>query len=225
LIQNSHPPFNDWTDSFKRETFCVNAYLKESEVIDWKHPSIRSLAADLSTDCRSTQEIAKKCFEWVRDNVRHSWDYKLNPVTWRASDVLRHRTGFCYAKSHLLGGLLRANSIPVGFCYQRLDLKGDGSFCLHGLNAVFLPNHGWYRIDPRGNKEDIDAQFYPPIERLAFSANDNKLVTELPEIWPEPLSCVVSLLRRCSDYLDVYNNLPDIELVSTITTRSIGAEL
>ena len=24
-------------------------------------------------------------------------------------------------------------------------------YCLHGLNAVFLPEHGWYRVDPRGN--------------------------------------------------------------------------
>ena len=188
---------------------------------------IGSLAADLSNGCRSIHEIARNCFEWVRDNVRHSLDYKLNPVTWKASDVLKHKTGYCFAKSHLLGALLRANGIPAGFCYQRLSLKGEGAppYSLHGLNAVFLPQHGWYRIDPRGNKEGIDAQFRPPIEQLAFSANDNKLVAELPEIWPEPLSCVVSLLRRCSDYLDVYNNLPDIELVRTITTRSTGASV
>jgi len=203
----------------------VNVYLEDSEVIDWKHPSIRSLASALSADCGSIQEIAKNCFEWVRDNVRHSLDYKLNPVTWKASDVLKHRTGYCFAKSHLLGALLRAGGIPAGFCYQRLRLKGGGAppYGLHGLNAVFLPHHGWYRIDSRGNKEDIDAQFSPPIEQLAFSGKDNKVVADLPEIWPEPLSCVVSLLSRYSDYRDVYNNMVDIELVPTIMTRSTGA--
>jgi hypothetical protein len=26
----------------------------------------------------------------------------------------------------------------------------------------FLKNHGWYRIDARGNKEGVNAQFSPP---------------------------------------------------------------
>lgn len=194
----------------------MKRYLKESEVINWQHPEIVSLAAELAESCQSTNDIAKSCFEWVRDTIRHSWDFQLNPVTWKASDVLTHKTGYCYAKSHLLGALLRANSIPVGFCYQRLSLKGDGApYCLHGLNAVFLPEYGWYRIDPRGNKEGVDAQFKPPIEQLAFSTND-KLEADLPEIWPEPLDCVVSVLRNYDDYLDVYNNLPDVELVQML---------
>jgi transglutaminase-like putative cysteine protease len=203
----------------------VNVYLEDSGVIDWKHPSIRSLASALSEDCVSIQEIAKNCFEWVRDSVRHSLDYELNPVTWKASEVLTHRTGYCFAKSHLLGALLRARGIPAGFCYQRIRLEGDGvpRYGLHGLNAVFLPHHGWYRVDPRGNKENVDARFSSPIEQLAFSTKDNKVVAELPEIWPEPLPCVVSLLCRYSDYRDVYNNMVDIEWVPTITTHPTGA--
>lgn len=192
----------------------MEIYLRATDIIDWQHPEISSLAASLAADCRSQQEITKNCFEWVRDNVRHSWDFKLNPVTWRASDVLIHRTGFCYAKSHLLAALLRANSIPAGFCYQRLSLNGTGApYCLHGLNAVLLPEHGWYRIDPRGNKEGINAQFTPPIEQLAFSTDD-QLEADLPEIWPDPLELVVNTLRQYSDYLTVYNNLPDLELIA-----------
>lgn len=58
--------------------------------------------------------IAKACFEWVRDEIHHSYDYQMSPVTCRASDVLQHKTGYCYyAKSHLLVALLRANEIPV----------------------------------------------------------------------------------------------------------------
>lgn len=193
----------------------MNQYLLDSEVIDWKHPEIRSLAAILSSDCHSAHEITKNCFEWVRDTIHHSWDFKRNPVTWKASDVLAHKTGYCYAKSHLLGALLRANAIPAGFCYQRLSVHGEGApYCLHGLNAVFLPVHGWYRIDPRGNRDGMDAQFKPPTEQLAFSI-DGRLEADLPEIWPEPLPCVVSVLRKYTDYLDVYKNLPDVELVRT----------
>jgi transglutaminase-like putative cysteine protease len=188
-------------------------YLTASEVIDCQHPDIVALAAELASGSPSPEETTRRCFEWVRDQVRHSWDFRLNPVTWKASDVLRHRTGYCYAKSHLLGALLRANGIPAGFCYQRLSLAGDGApYCLHGLNAVRLPGHGWYRIDARGNKDGIDARFTPPVERLAFSTDDG-LEADLPEIWPEPLACVVEVLQSFHDYRDVYRNLPDLELI------------
>ena len=46
------------------------------------------------------------------------------------------KEGICYAKSHLLAAILRANLFPTGFCYQRLvlDDKTDSRFVLHGLN-------------------------------------------------------------------------------------------
>jgi transglutaminase-like putative cysteine protease len=193
----------------------LDKYLSSSEVIDWQHPEIMALAARLAADAGSTLATARACFEWVRDQVFHSWDYQRDPVTWKASEVLAHRTGYCYAKSHLLGALLRANAIPAGFCYQRLSLDGNGApYCLHGLNAVFLPDYGWYRIDPRGNKAGINAQFTPPVEQLAFAVDGN-LEADFPEIWFEPLDFVVSVLRRYDHFLDVFNNLPDVELVRT----------
>ncbi|MGA9085354.1 MAG: transglutaminase domain-containing protein [Methanoregula sp.] len=84
--------------------------------------------------------------------MRHSWDYKANPVTLSASAVLERKTGYCFAKSHLLAALLRANAIPAGLCYQRLKNHADvgPAFYLHGLNAVWLEEYGWYRADARG---------------------------------------------------------------------------
>lgn len=192
----------------------MEKYLQTSDVIDWAHPEILSLAAKLAMACNSTNEIAKNCFEWVRDNIRHSWDYRQNPVTWRASDVLGFKTGYCYAKSHLLASLLRANGIPAGFCYQRLSISGKGApYCLHGLNAVLLPEYGWYRIDPRGNREGVDARFTPSKEQLAFPTGGG-VEAVLPEIWPQPLELVVSVLQRYGDIEEVFNNLPDVELLA-----------
>lgn len=191
----------------------MEKYLAATEIVNWKHLSITGLAKRLSAGVQSQKEIAKRCFEWVRDNIRHSYDYKLNPVTCRASDVLLHTTGFCYAKSHLLAALLRADNIPAGFCYQRLSVDGNGAtYSLHGLNAVYLNEFGWYRIDARGNKSGVDAQFCPPFERLAFSAS-SKLERDLPEIWAEPLTVVTDVLAACKTYQEVYDNLPDVELV------------
>lgn len=191
----------------------MNEYLESSTYIDWEIPEVKALANSLTLNSSSKEEIAKKCFAWVRDNIRHSADYKMNPVTCKASDVLMQKTGYCYAKSHLLAALLRANGIPAGLCYQRLSVDDKGApYCLHGLNAVYLDNYGWYRIDARGNKRGVSAQFTPPREKLAFSINLEP-EADLPEIWATPLPIVVSVLEESKTYQEVYENLPDIELI------------
>lgn len=186
----------------------IESYLQSTEVINWEDPAVRRLAAALAAP--TVEETAKRCFEWVRDEIRHSMDYRANPVTCVASDVLAAGTGYCYAKSHLLAALLRANSIPAGLCYQRLSLDDDG-FCLHGLNAVYLPERGWHRLDARGNKPGVDAQFTPPVEQLAFRPQLPGEV-DVPGIFSDPLPEVVRVLRAYTTYDAVANNLPDIQL-------------
>ena len=194
-------------------------YLRPTETIDSDHPHVSALAQELSHAGEDSLAIAKRCFEWVRDEIRHSGDYRLDgPVTCSASEVLAARVGLCYGKSHLLAALLRANSIPTGLCYQRLiAVKGDSRFGLHGLSAVHLPNVGWYRIDPRGNKEGVDPQFTPPAEKLAFTAAA-KGEADLPEIWPDALPKIVSVLRSCHTYEDVLSSRRDVEIIG------LGAE-
>lgn len=189
----------------------MKKYLKSSRYIDSENPEIVKLSKSLARGLDGEESIAKSCFEWVRDNIKHSSDHKLNPVTCKASDVLKHRTGYCYAKSHLLAALLRANGIPAALCYQRLSIDNNGElYCLHGLNAVYLKKYGWYRVDARGNKLGVDAQFTPPVEQLAFPIRLEKEV-DLPEIEHEPLHTVVSVLEKYSTYDEVLKSLPDIE--------------
>ena len=189
----------------------MEKYLQASMYIDWNDKPVLSRAQRLARGVDDPMQVAKACFAFVRDEIKHSGDHELNPVTCKASDVLKHGTGFCYAKSHLLAALLRANGIPAGLCYQRLTVDNSvRPFCLHGLNAVFLDDHGWYRIDARGNRPGVEARFSPPIERLAFRPT-RAGETDLPEIWPEPLPAVVRVLENSSDYQQVADNLPDIE--------------
>jgi transglutaminase-like putative cysteine protease len=188
----------------------MDAYLKRTDIIDHDAPAIRELAQSLRSD--DAQLTAERCFLWVRDFIRHSSDHGDSVVTVTASDVLKHGTGLCYAKSHLLTALLRANDIPCGFVYQRLAVDEAGStFCLHGLNAVWLPGHGWYRLDARGNRGAISARFEPPIEYLAF---ETKLPGErlFEEIYSEPLPVVVQTLQRHTQLSELCLNLPDVEL-------------
>jgi transglutaminase-like putative cysteine protease len=191
----------------------MDAYLRSTEIIDWRHPAVLEQARALASE--SPLETARRCFEWVRDNVRHSHDFQMNPVTCTASEVLAAGTGYCYAKSHLLAALLRANGLPAGLCYQRLTAYDEGQFSLHGLNAVYLPDYGWYRIDARGNKPGVDAQFTPPQERTAFRLVETG-ERDFPEILADPLPVVVEALRAYPTWDALAQHLPDVgaEIVS-----------
>ena len=190
----------------------MEEYLQVSEVIDWQEPTVLELAQHIVSGHQTPDLIAKACFEWVRGEIHHSVDYQMNPVTYRASDVLKYRTGYCYAKSHLLAALLRANRIPAGFCYQRLSIDDKGvPYSLHGFNAIYLPEVGWYRVDARGNREGVDAQFIPPREQLAFRIQFPE-EADFQNILPEPLSVVVDALKAQRTWEGMLQNLPDIPL-------------
>lgn len=186
------------------------SYLESSDIIDFSNPSILKLALCLRDGLQSDKAIAKRCFEFVRDEIAHTADVtKQCDTACTASEVLTSKMGFCYAKSHLLAALLRANNIPTGFCYQRVrvDDAKAGEYCLHGLNAVYLQNYGWYRVDARGNKKGINARFSPPKERLAFTLKEDE--DDLACIYSEPLEAVVTSLRKNKTFEEMANNLPD----------------
>lgn len=190
----------------------MERFLKACQFIDCDHPRIRALALELADGCSTPEQVVRQCFLYVRDRIGHSWDCQRNPVTCAASSVLEHGTGFCYAKSHLLAALCRANGIPAGLCYQRLRLDdAAGSYCLHGLNAVWLEPYGWVRVDARGNRPGLTADFTPPVEQLPFSAIAPG-EADLPEVWAAPLAVVVDALARHPDIAEVACHLPDVAL-------------
>lgn len=185
------------------------AYLETTGVIDWQHPEVYETAKRLAAGSEDRSAIALRCFTWVRDEVRHSFDEPYDPaagVSCTASGVLQLGHGICYAKSHLLAALLRANGIPAGFDYQRL---GDErwEYCLHGFNTVWLEGHGWYRIDARGNTNGIDAQFNPPEVKLAFSS-DAKGEFDYGFNLSKPLPEVVRVLRESQRVDELSRTLP-----------------
>jgi len=184
-------------------------YLTANEAVDSEHPTIIAKAKDLSKGLDSDEAIAKNCFVFVRDEIDHSGDIPAEITTYKASEVLKHKTGWCYAKSHLLAALLRANGIPTGLCYQRLS-QGDGGapYCLHGLNAVYLKEYGWYRVDARGNKDGVNAQFTPPVEKLAFEIQEEN-EGDFERIFVEPLEEVTKALQCNADYKAMTQNFPD----------------
>jgi transglutaminase-like putative cysteine protease len=196
----------------------VDAFLASSTYIDFEHPLVRAkalalaLALALAQGCVDDVGVARACFEFVRDEIKHSWDFRCNPVTIRASEVLELGTGYCYAKSHLLAALLRANGLPAALCYQRLTITDVPPFCLHGLNAVYLRQFGWYRMDARGNKPGVDAVFDPPVERLAF-ALVHPGERDIEGLFAEPNPAVIRVLSECGSVREVFERLEETDVV------------
>ncbi len=192
----------------------MNPFLAPTPTLDSDHPAILTAAAEIAGDATHDEEIARRYFLWVRDHVRHSSDTQNPTVTCTASNVLKHRVGFCYAKSHLLAALLRARRIPAALCYQRLAFDDSAtSFFLHGLVSIHLARHGWYRIDPRGNKPGVFSDFTPPVEKLPYTP---RLPGEadLPDRYPDALACIVSTLHHWPTAQEVRANLPDYAPIS-----------
>ena len=155
----------------------IDEYLKKDGVVNYENVNIIQLADLLWSNADSDVDYIKRAYEFVRDNISHSADINEDSLTCSASEVLAAGHGICFAKSHLLAALLRYKSIPTGFCYQKLILDDETAPILiyHGLNGVYIKEYKmWIRLDARGNKEGVNAQFSLEREQLAFPIRHEK---------------------------------------------------
>jgi transglutaminase-like putative cysteine protease len=195
------------------ESKKLDDYLLELKEVNFSNPIIKAKTDELFKSSQTEIEKVKIAYEFVRDEISHSWDIQSKRVTCDASEVLAYKEGICYAKSHLLASLLRSQGIPTGFCYQRLMLfdTPEKGYCIHALNAIFFKSlNKWIRLDGRGNKKGIDAQFSIEEEKLAFSINEELEEMDYPVIYAKPHPKTVAILEEHTDALEMYNhNLPD----------------
>jgi len=195
------------------ESSDFNDYLKELVEVNYSHFSIQKIISELFNDKQTEIEKAKIAFEFVRDEIDHSWDIQSNRITCLASEVLQYREGICYAKSNLLAAILRAVGIPTGFCYQRLMLfdTPDKGYCIHALNAIYLQSiNRWIRLDARGNKSGVKAEFSIHEETLAYQINEKFHEKNFPIIYTKPNPKTINTLTENTDALKIYTHqLPD----------------
>ncbi|MGB3342893.1 MAG: transglutaminase family protein [Aequorivita sp.] len=194
------------------ESGHLEDYLKElPPVIEFHTPLVQEKIREIESQTSSQIERAKIAFELARDGVAHSFDTKNKAITITAEEALENKDGICFAKSHLLATLLRGMGIPAGFCYQRVLRKGtvESGHALHGLNAVYLPDTGWFRVDPRGNKPGIDSQFTTDKEQLAYPIRPELGEVDYPNVLTEPLPSVIESMRNSKDCGELFYNRPE----------------
>ena len=192
------------------ESGDMNDYLKEvSPVIQFNTPLIQKEIEAITAQTDSKREQAKLAFEFARDQIHHSFDSEAcTLVTINAEEAIEKKQGICFAKAHVLASLLRGMGIPTGFCYQRLYNPKSG-FAMHGLNAIYLEETGWFRVDPRGNKPGIDSQFTTVVEELAYPIDTAKGDVDYPNVFPEPLPEVITAMRNSKNVQELFYNRPE----------------
>lgn len=192
----------------------AEAYLEANEVVDHQNAAITDRVAELRADAAGETDFVRRAFEFVRD-VPHSWDAQVASVTCNASDVLRQRTGICYAKSHLLAALLRGGGVPAGFAYQKLRRvpfeMPETDYCIHAMNTVLLRETGqWQRLDARGNREGVKVPFAAGYDCLAFPLEPEPGEVDYRDNLAAPHPLVVATLRNSHNALDMYKrDLPE----------------
>lgn len=190
----------------------LGRYLEDTITIDWQTPAVMEQARVLLAGREIAEDRVRALFEFVRDEVDHSLDVETEKTPCRASEVLTERTGLCYAKSHLLAGLLRFAGHPTGFCYVRLaDSEAAGRFTLHGFNGVYwAAGERWIFLDARGDRPGLETEcrFEAPFS-LAYAPDETAGEGFLPAIYRRPARRIIDLLERAPNFAAVRSNLPD----------------
>jgi len=185
-------------------------FLTSDKYVDFTADIIQAKAAELFRGISDDIEKARIAFAFVRDEIPHSFDINAKVITAKASDVLLHKTGICHAKANLLAALLRCADIPTGFCFQCLTLMDDDSqgYCVHVYNAVWL-NERWVKLDARGNKLGVNAQFSLGEPKLAFACRAEYNEYFWPGIYANPHAQTMLMLEQADSLDYIIKHIPD----------------
>jgi hypothetical protein len=74
---------------------AVDPFLAAGEVVQADHPAVRAAAVRLRDRLADDAGFSRAAYEFVRDEVRHSFDADDPRVTVAAAEVLEHRASSC----------------------------------------------------------------------------------------------------------------------------------
>ena len=186
-------------------------YMAADKYVDFMHPAIDAKAKELLSNIPDEIDKAKAAYEFVRNEIRHSFDTGSERVARTATDTLLYSEGICYSKTMLLAALLRHEGFAVGFCYQRIarsDVPDSGYF-LHAMNVVFFHSLGkWVRLDPRGG-EGSRAAFSIDDEQLTYTVRPEFDEIDFPTVFSRPLRSTIDSLEASSTCTELmHKHLP-----------------
>lgn len=200
----------------------TDLYLQPTHFLDFDNPSVRAFAERAADGASTELDRAVKLFYAVRDEIRYD-PYRISndPETYRASDVVAKKAGFCIPKAVLLTACARACGIHAGIglsdvtnhlCSERLLEIVDGKdlFIHHGYAAMYIDG-AWVKAAPAFNIGLCDKFGVTPSE---FDGRSHALLQEFDRdgrrhmeyrrdhgIWSE-----LPMDRILGDFADFYSN-------------------
>jgi transglutaminase-like putative cysteine protease len=185
-------------------------FTNETLYVDYSAENIQVKAAELFDGISDETQKARIAYEFVRDEIPHSFDIDAKIITAKASDVLKYQTGICHAKANLLAALLRSQGIPAGFCFQHCTLMDDDSagYCVHCFNAIWLDGR-WVKLDARGNRPGVNAQFSLDEPVLAFPPRSEYDEYVWPGIYANPHAETMTMLEQADSLDYIIKHIPD----------------
>ena len=150
-------------------------YLKPTEFLDFKVASVREFAERAIESSETDLEKAVSLYYAVRDTIRYDpYRDKLDRQSYKASNLLAAKAGFCLPKANLLAALARAVKIPAAIglsdvvnhlCTDRLRrvMGGKNLFLHHGYAVLYLEGQ-WLKAAPAFNIELCERFHVMPTE-------------------------------------------------------------
>lgn len=91
-----------------------------------------------------------------------------------------------------------------------MSVSSDNSpIVLHGLNSIYLKTIGkWIRLDARGNKPGVNAEFSVEEEKLAYIVNEDIGEFDNHIVYSKPNYNVINSLEKYKMFAELKENLP-----------------
>lgn len=135
-----------YRDDLLRPFLCSSRYVDLS-------PEVWRQGVDIRDDRSDVFETA----EAVMNHIYNTWTYAPNTTSasTHMREVLDTKRGVCQDFAHVMIGICRALGIPSryvsGYLYNGPDAHLRGAQASHAWCEVFIPDRGWFGLDPTNN--------------------------------------------------------------------------
>ncbi len=156
-------------------------YLEPTEIIDSDSPLVKQYAEDITKGNYDDQvAVAVALYYRVRDDISYNpYIAYHREESYKASNIVKLKKGYCVSKASLLCALGRACGIPsrVGFATVRnhiatkqlIESMGTNEFVYHGYTEFYL-NGKWVIATPAFDKKTCERHNVQPLE---FNGTDD----------------------------------------------------
>jgi transglutaminase-like putative cysteine protease len=148
------PPLNISFDDLKlsESMDMMRPFLSSSRYVEVDHDVWR-LAIDAQDQRKGVFETAVAIMGFINSQ----WLYVPNSTSasTHMSEVIHDRRGVCQDFAHVMIGMCRALGIPAryvsGYLYNGPKSHLRGAQASHAWCEVYIPNRGWFGLDPTNN--------------------------------------------------------------------------